>query len=104
MIGARKKHSFSSSNHIRHIRPGKLRAIGLSDLQSEIHRSKVFSPATKHRLIDIFTKFMDLLMILTEVLPVALPFEAELEAGPGYTKDEDNKILKCREQLANWYE
>lgn len=78
--------------------------LGFSDLQSEIYRSKVFPPATKCRLIKIFTKFVDLLMILTDVLPIAFPFEAKLEAGPGSTKDEENKILKCRQQLANWYE
>ncbi|KAH7305444.1 fungal-specific transcription factor domain-containing protein [Stachybotrys elegans] len=78
--------------------------LGFSDLQGEIYRSKVFAPATKRRLIEIFTKFMDLLMILTEVLPIAFPFEAKLEASPGSTKDEEDTILTCREQLANWYE
>ncbi|WKT54483.1 hypothetical protein QSH57_005067 [Fusarium oxysporum f. sp. vasinfectum] len=77
--------------------------LGFSDLQSEIYRSKVFPPETKRRLIEIFIKFVDLLMILTGVLPIAFPFEARLEAGPGSAKDED-KIRKCREQLANWYE
>ena len=43
-------------------------------------------------------------MILTDVLPIAFPFEARLEAGSGSTKDEETKILKCRQQLASWYE
>ncbi|KAI1060147.1 hypothetical protein LB506_011279, partial [Fusarium annulatum] len=78
--------------------------LGFRDLQGEVYRSKIFPPETKRRLIGIFTKLMDLLMLLTDVLPIAFPFEARLEAGSCFRDNEESKILNCRKQLANWYE
>lgn len=78
--------------------------LGFRDLQGEIYRSKVFVPATKRRLIGIFTKLMDLLMLLTDVLPIAFPFEARPNTDSGLRENEQSKILHCLKKLANWYE
>ncbi|KAH8170101.1 fungal specific transcription factor domain-containing protein [Sarocladium implicatum] len=78
--------------------------LGFGDLEGEIYRSKVFPPETKRRLIGIFMKLMDLMMLLTDVLPIAFPFEASLEAGSSFRNDAESKIVNCRKQLANWYE
>jgi hypothetical protein len=78
--------------------------LGFRDLQGEIHRSRVFPPATKRRLIGIFTKLVDLLMLLTDVLPIAFPFEAKMEAMSGFRDNEESKILHCCKQVVIWYQ
>ncbi|EWY89825.1 hypothetical protein FOYG_07479 [Fusarium oxysporum NRRL 32931] len=59
--------------------------LDFADLQSEIHRSNVFSPATKRQLISLFSKYLGLLMLLTELIPVAYLFETRLESSPDFS-------------------
>ncbi|KAF5674615.1 cutinase transcription factor 1 beta [Fusarium circinatum] len=77
--------------------------LGFADLQSEIHRSNVFSPATKRQLISLFSKNLSLLMILTEVIPVAYPFETRLESSPDFSVQEEENISKSCDLLEEWY-
>ncbi|KAF5594869.1 cutinase transcription factor 1 beta [Fusarium subglutinans] len=77
--------------------------LGFADLQSEIHRSNVFSPAIKRQLISLFSKNLSLLMILTEVIPVAYPFETRLESNPDFSVREDRNISKSCDLLEEWY-
>ncbi|KAF5250697.1 hypothetical protein FANTH_4140 [Fusarium anthophilum] len=77
--------------------------LGFADLQSEIHRSNVFSPATKRQLISLFSKNLSLLMILTEVIPVAYPFETRLESSPDFSVQEEEDISKSCDLLEEWY-
>ncbi|KAF5564880.1 cutinase transcription factor 1 beta [Fusarium napiforme] len=78
--------------------------LGFADLQSEIHRSSVFSPATKRRLIALFSKNLSLLMLLTEIIPVAYPFETRLESSPDFSAQEEENIGKSCDLLEKWYD
>ncbi|KAF4946369.1 hypothetical protein FSARC_14213 [Fusarium sarcochroum] len=77
--------------------------LGFVDLQTEVYRSKVFHPSTKLQHIAIFSKFLGLLMALTEVLPIVFPFENKLESGTESLEEEANKIERCGDLLRNWY-
>ncbi|KAF5627091.1 cutinase transcription factor 1 beta [Fusarium sp. NRRL 52700] len=77
--------------------------LGFADLQSEIHRSNVFSPTTKRQLISLFSKSLSLLMLLTEVIPVAYPFETRLESSPDFSVQEEENIRKSCDLLEDWY-
>ncbi|KAL9567540.1 hypothetical protein ACKAV7_008304 [Fusarium commune] len=78
--------------------------LGFGDLQSEIHRSSVFSPATKRQLIALFSKNLSLLMLLTELIPVAYPFETRLESSPDFSAQEEGNIRKSCDLLEEWYD
>uniref|UniRef100_A0A0D2XLB9 Xylanolytic transcriptional activator regulatory domain-containing protein n=1 Tax=Fusarium oxysporum (strain Fo5176) TaxID=660025 RepID=A0A0D2XLB9_FUSOF len=78
--------------------------LGFADLQSEIHRSNVFSPATKRQLISLFSKYLGLLMLLTELIPVAYPFETRLESSPDFSVQEEENIRKSCDLLGEWYD
>ncbi|KAF5644857.1 cutinase transcription factor 1 beta [Fusarium sp. NRRL 25303] len=77
--------------------------LGFADLQSEIHRSNVFSPATKRQLISLFSKNLSLLMLLTEIIPVAYPFETRLGSIPDFSAQEEEIIRNSCDRLEEWY-
>ncbi|KAG4287241.1 hypothetical protein FPRO06_04893 [Fusarium proliferatum] len=77
--------------------------LGFADLQSEIHRSNVFSPVTKRQHISLFSKNLSLLMLLTEIIPVAYPFETQLESSPDSSAQEEENIRKSCDLLEEWY-
>ncbi|KAF4952481.1 hypothetical protein FGADI_6715 [Fusarium gaditjirri] len=78
--------------------------LGFDDLESEIYRSSVFSPATKRQLIALFSKNLSLLMLLTELIPVAYPFETRLESSPDFSVQEEGNIRKTCDLLDEWYD
>lgn len=78
--------------------------LGFHDFQTEIHRSRVFAPAIKRRHIDLFAKFLELIVILTDVLAIAFPYESKVEISPESALGSDAQIQKCRRSLAAWYE
>ncbi|RFN48881.1 hypothetical protein FIE12Z_6936 [Fusarium flagelliforme] len=77
--------------------------LGFNDFQSEIHRSRVFTPAIKRRHIDLFSKFLELILILTDVLAIAFPYESKVEISPESTATSDAQLQKCRRLLVAWY-
>ncbi|CVK91845.1 related to cutinase transcription factor 1 beta [Fusarium mangiferae] len=77
--------------------------LGFADLQSEIHRSNVFSPATKRQHISLFSKNLSLLMLLTDIIPVAYPFETRLESSPDFSAQEEESIRNSCDRLDEWY-
>ncbi|KAK5637341.1 hypothetical protein RRF57_013053 [Xylaria bambusicola] len=78
--------------------------LGFSDLQTEIHRSRVFAPAIKRRHVILFAKFLDLILILTDVLSIVFPFESKVELRPETTQGSNAQIQKCWRLLRAWYE
>ncbi|KAF5668793.1 cutinase transcription factor 1 beta [Fusarium denticulatum] len=77
--------------------------LGFADLQSEIHRSNVFSPETKLQLISLFSKTLGLLMLLMEIIPVAYLFETRLESSPDFSAQEEGNIRRSCDLLEEWY-
>jgi hypothetical protein len=78
--------------------------LGFNDFQTEIHRSRVFTPAIKRRHIDLFAKFLELILVLTDVLAIAFPYESKVEISPESALGSDAQVQKCRRSLAAWYE
>ncbi|KAG5655184.1 hypothetical protein KAF25_001957 [Fusarium avenaceum] len=78
--------------------------LGLNDFQTEIHRSRVFAPAIKRRHIDLFSKLLELILILTDILAIAFPYESKVDITPESALGSDAQVQKSRRSLAAWYE
>jgi hypothetical protein len=77
--------------------------LGAEHLQDDIYRSSVFTPATKRRQISIFSKFLELMILLTDVLALVYPFEDSVESKSRFAGDEDLAFEKCEAALKAWY-
>lgn len=75
----------------------------MADLQDEVYRSSVFTPATKRRLITLFSKFLEFVIILTDVLTLTFPFEDSVKSPRESPEDGDIDVTKCDASLKNWY-
>lgn len=74
------------------------------DLEDEVHRSEVYDSATKRRLIALFSRFSELLVILTDVLSLTFPFEQSV-ISKRRSEEADRLIaVKCDTALRAWYE
>jgi hypothetical protein len=77
--------------------------LGTADLQDEIYRSSIFTPATKRRLIALFSTYLEFAIILTDVLSLTFPFEDSVRSPGESLEDEDINITKCDASLKTWY-
>jgi hypothetical protein len=77
--------------------------LGMADLQDEIYRSSVFTPAIKRRLLALFSKFLEFAIILTDVLSLTFPFEDSVKSPRASLEDEDIDITKFDASLKTWY-
>ncbi|RBQ75403.1 hypothetical protein FVER14953_01812 [Fusarium verticillioides] len=77
--------------------------LGAEHLQDDIYRSSVFTPATKRRQISIFSKFLELMILLTDVLTLVYPFEESVVSKSRSAGDEDLAFEKCEAALKAWY-
>ncbi|KAF5622369.1 cutinase transcription factor 1 beta [Fusarium sp. NRRL 25303] len=77
--------------------------LGAEHLQDDIYRSSVFTPATKRRQISIFSKFLELMILLTDVLTLTYPFEDSVESKSRFAEDKDLAFVKCEAALKAWY-
>ncbi|KAH7120514.1 fungal-specific transcription factor domain-containing protein [Dactylonectria macrodidyma] len=77
--------------------------LGFADLQHEIHRSRIFSPATKRRHILLFSTFLKLIIILTDVLSIAFPMESTAQSDTASVKHREACLDKCDGLLNGWY-
>lgn len=77
--------------------------LGTADLQDEIYRSSIFTPATKRRLIALFSTYLEFAIILTDVLSLTFLFEDSVRSPGESLEDEDINITKCDASLKTWY-
>ncbi|KAF4950264.1 hypothetical protein FGADI_8315 [Fusarium gaditjirri] len=77
--------------------------LGAEHLQDDIYRSSVFTPATKRRHIGIFSKFLELMILLTDVLTLTYPFEDSVQSKSRFAEDENLAFEKCEASLKAWY-
>ncbi|KAF4443471.1 Cutinase transcription factor 1 beta [Fusarium acutatum] len=77
--------------------------LGAEHLQDDIYRSSVFTPATKRRQIGIFSKYLELVILLTDVLTLVYPFEASVKSKSRSAEDEDLAFEKCETALKAWH-
>ncbi|KAF5665120.1 cutinase transcription factor 1 beta [Fusarium circinatum] len=77
--------------------------LGAEHLQGDIYRSIVFTPAIKRRQISIFSKFLELVILLTDVLTLVYPFEDSVKSKSQSAEDGDLAFEKCEAALEAWY-
>ncbi|KAF3771370.1 hypothetical protein M406DRAFT_248577 [Cryphonectria parasitica EP155] len=80
--------------------------LGLMDLDDEIHRSAVYTPDAKRELIRIFSRVLDLCVILTDVLVLVFPLDGALDQfqrRPSLLPSEEGEIRKSKNALVHWY-
>ncbi|KAF5254178.1 hypothetical protein FANTH_1060 [Fusarium anthophilum] len=77
--------------------------LGAEHLQDDIYRSSVFTPAIKRRQISIFSKFLELVILLTDVLTLVYPFEDSVKSKSQSAEDGDLAFEKCEAALEAWY-
>ncbi|KAF5621927.1 cutinase transcription factor 1 beta [Fusarium sp. NRRL 52700] len=77
--------------------------LGAEHLQDDIYRSSVFTPAIKRRQIGIFSKFLELVILLTDVLTLVYPFEDSVKSKSQSAEDGDLTFEKCEAALKAWY-
>lgn len=72
-----------------------------TDLEDEIHHSRVYSPAAKRHLIRIMEKFVELCIILTDVLSLVYPLDERRHNGSASVSD-TSKIWRAKNALRDW--
>ncbi|KAG4258126.1 hypothetical protein FPRO03_03081 [Fusarium proliferatum] len=77
--------------------------LGAEHLQDDIYRSSVFNPATKRRQISIFSKYLELMILLTDVLTLTYPFEDSVKSKSRFAEGKDLAFEKCEAALKAWY-
>jgi hypothetical protein len=78
------------------------RAATFEDLKDEIFRSCVYNPASKKRLLCLFEVYMELMIILTDVLSFIFPFEGYLDPSDSSEQSESTKLDKCICAMKSW--
>lgn len=74
--------------------------LGMADLEAEIHRSSVFTAATKRCQLALFSRFLELIILLTGVLTLIFPFE---DSKWDSQEDGDLDLDKCDAAMKDWY-
>ncbi|KAL6407312.1 fungal specific transcription factor [Ilyonectria robusta] len=74
------------------------------DLADEIYGSKVYDPPTKQRLIGMFTKLVEMCLLLTDVCPLLFPLDEGLELDTAIIDTEATTVQDCTVALSQWYE
>lgn len=74
------------------------------DLEDEVCRSEVYDSATKRRLIALFFRLFELLIILTDVLSLTFPFEESIMSKRRSEEADRLTVAKCDTALRVWYE
>lgn len=75
--------------------------LGASDFEDEIYRSSVYNPASKRRLAHLFEIYLDLMLILTDVLTLVMPIDKELSQGTSISVK--SRIGACETALERWF-
>ncbi|KAH8664821.1 fungal-specific transcription factor domain-containing protein, partial [Ilyonectria robusta] len=74
------------------------------DLADEIYGSKVYDPPTKQRFIGMFTKLVEMCLLLTDVCPLLFPLDEGLELDTAIIDTEATTVQDCTVALSQWYE
>lgn len=75
--------------------------LGAPDFEDEIYRSSVYNSASKRRLVHVFEIYLDLMLVLTDVLTLVMPIDKELsQAASSSVK---SRIEMCETTLERWF-
>lgn len=78
-------------------------SLGMSDLEGEMYRSSIFTPATKRQHIALFTKFLEFIVILTDVLALVFPFEDSVMSKWESQQSDHAVVERSDALLKDWY-
>lgn len=77
--------------------------LSMADLEDEIYRSRVSSTAAKQRQIFLFTRFLELMITMTDVLTLASPFEHPAQSRRSSPDDDHLTIEQSENAMRGWY-
>ncbi|KAJ2893455.1 uncharacterized protein MKZ38_008663 [Zalerion maritima] len=82
---------------------------GCLHLQDEVHRSRLYSPATKQALAGVLVRTVRLCVIMTDVILLAFPPDREVASDGGWSGRpahalDYKKMRECRASLYAWFE
>jgi hypothetical protein len=77
--------------------------LGMADLEDEIYRSRVSTTAVKQRQIVLFSRFLELMITMTDVLTLAFPFEDSAQSRRSSPDDDHLNIEKSKNAMRDWY-
>lgn len=82
-------------------------ALGLADIEDEIHRSLVYSAEAKRAMAHVLSHLVQLCAILTDVLLLVFPLDGALDQARGrltLMPLEEVEIRKNKHALLRWYQ
>lgn len=79
------------------------RPLNKTDLANEIFRSCVYSAASKKKLIEIFETFLELNIILTDILPLITRHQKSMRSGGTLELGLGTKSSQYEENLESWF-
>lgn len=77
--------------------------LGMTDMETEIFRSSVSTAATKRRQILLFSRFLELIVLLTGVLAPIFPFDDPIESKWTNSYDDDLDLERSDVAMKDWY-
>lgn len=72
-----------------------------ADVEDEIEHSRVYSPEAKRHIIRILEKFVELCVILTDVLALVYPLDERRHSGCATVSD-TSKVWRAKNALREW--
>ncbi|KAL6885692.1 fungal-specific transcription factor domain-containing protein [Trichoderma evansii] len=74
-----------------------------TDLSDEFNRSKVYNSPTKRRLADILSQWIELYILLTDILLLAYPLDGTYNSVYASNQKNHLRICACKISLERWH-
>lgn len=81
---------------------GDIYLLGIADLAGESERSRVYNAATKRILVEVLAQWIELNIILTDILMLVFPLNDTRCLNTGKRHDDSNLLSKCKAALRQW--
>lgn len=75
----------------------------MTDLEDEFGRSRVYDPETKKRLAEILAHWVQLNIVLTDILMLVFPLYEEQGLSPDQLASITRRISECKHALEQWH-
>lgn len=82
---------------------GDFHPLGIVDLADEFECSRVYNAATKRILAEVLAQWIELNIILTDILMLVFPLNDSRCLNTGKRHDDSNLLSKCKETLRQWH-
>lgn len=75
-----------------------------ADMEDEVYGSRVYSPATKRSLIELFTQLTDMCLTITDAGTLIFPFDRGATWDQLANADDLAKVGRSKLALSRWYQ